>query len=55
MIADDPNFLDAVRKRFQNVGNCPISGDRIFFENAGRRSGGGPSAAQVPKIVFFFF
>ena len=35
MITDDPNLLEAVRERFQNVGNCPISGKRIFFENAG--------------------
>ena len=35
MITDDPNLLEAVRERFQNVGNCPISGNRIFFENAG--------------------
>ncbi len=35
MITEDPNLLEAVRERFQNVGNCPISGKRIFFENAG--------------------
>ena len=35
MIANDPNLLEAVRERFQNVDNCPISGNRIFFENAG--------------------
>ena len=35
MIADDPNLLEAVREKFHNVGNCPVGGNRIFFENAG--------------------
>ena len=35
MIADTPGLLDAVRDRFAHVDNCPFSGPRVFFENAG--------------------
>ena len=34
-IEDTPGLLDAVRDRFAHVERCPISGPRVFFENAG--------------------
>jgi len=30
-----PALLKAVRDRFAHVGDCPVQGERIFFENAG--------------------
>ena len=35
MIADKPGLMDEVRSRFAHVDECPFSGPRIFFENAG--------------------
>jgi cysteine desulfurase/selenocysteine lyase len=35
MITDQPDLLDAIRSRFAHVDVCPLSGPRIFFENAG--------------------
>lgn len=35
MIATTPGLLDAVRARFAHVEECPFTGPRIFFENAG--------------------
>ncbi len=34
-IGDIPGLLEDIRGRFANVESCPISGPRIFFENAG--------------------
>ena len=34
-ITDVPGLLEEVRSRFAHVENCPLTGDRIFFENAG--------------------
>ncbi|MGI9351223.1 MAG: aminotransferase class V-fold PLP-dependent enzyme [Rhizobiaceae bacterium] len=34
-ISDIPGLLDQVRSRFAHIENCPLTGDRIFFENAG--------------------
>lgn len=35
MIEDTPGLHDAIRDRFAHVDSCPISGPRVFFENAG--------------------
>ncbi len=35
MIADTPGLHEAVRDRFAHVDACPITGPRVFFENAG--------------------
>lgn len=35
MIETTPGLLDAIRDRFAHVDACPISGPRVFFENAG--------------------
>ena len=34
-ITDVPGLLDQVRDRFAHVEACPLTGERIFFENAG--------------------
>ena len=31
----DHSLVSEIRERFCNVDKCPISGERIFFENAG--------------------
>ena len=28
-------LIDEIRARFAHVDNCPVQGDRVFFENAG--------------------
>jgi cysteine desulfurase/selenocysteine lyase len=33
--ADRPDLLNAIRNRFAHVDTCPLTGPRIFFENAG--------------------
>ena len=35
MITEKPGLMDEVRGRFAHVDTCPITGPRIFFENAG--------------------
>ncbi|GAB4394727.1 MAG: cysteine desulfurase-like protein [Kiloniellaceae bacterium] len=35
MITEKPGLMDDVRGRFAHVDSCPITGPRIFFENAG--------------------
>ena len=35
MIAQREGLMDAVRDRFAHVEACPLTGERIFFENAG--------------------
>ena len=35
MITEKPGLLDEVRNRFAHVDECPFSGPRVFFENAG--------------------
>ena len=35
MITDKPGLMDEVRNRFAHVDECPFTGPRIFFENAG--------------------
>ena len=35
MITEKPGLLDEVRNRFAHVSECPFSGPRVFFENAG--------------------
>jgi selenocysteine lyase/cysteine desulfurase len=35
MISSMPGLMDEVRSRFAHVDECPFSGPRIFFENAG--------------------
>ncbi len=35
MIAEKPGLMDEVRGRFAHVDECPFTGPRIFFENAG--------------------
>lgn len=35
MISEQPGLLDAIRSRFAHVDECPFSGPRVFFENAG--------------------
>ena len=35
MITEKPGLMDEVRSRFAHVDTCPITGPRIFFENAG--------------------
>ena len=33
--AFDPNLLSEIRDSFAHVDNCPFTGERVFFENAG--------------------
>ena len=35
MLSTSPDLLKAVRDRFAHVENCPFTGPRVFFENAG--------------------
>ena len=35
MLESNPSLFDEIRARFAHVDACPISGPRIFFENAG--------------------
>lgn len=35
MLTSKPGLMDAVRERFAHVDECPITGPRVFFENAG--------------------
>ncbi|MDX1715684.1 MAG: aminotransferase class V-fold PLP-dependent enzyme, partial [Anderseniella sp.] len=35
MITEKPGLLDEVRNRFAHVDECPFTGPRVFFENAG--------------------
>jgi len=35
MITQKPGLMDQIRGRFAHVDNCPFSGPRVFFENAG--------------------
>jgi len=35
MLAETPGLLEAVRARFAHVEACPLTGPRVFFENAG--------------------
>jgi selenocysteine lyase/cysteine desulfurase len=35
MIAETPGLMEGVRARFAHVDECPFTGPRIFFENAG--------------------
>lgn len=35
MIENTPGLMDAVRARFAHIDECPFTGPRIFFENAG--------------------
>ncbi len=35
MITEKPGLMDEVRGRFAHIDTCPITGPRIFFENAG--------------------
>lgn len=35
MITDNPTLMTDIRARFAHVDSCPVSGPRIFFENAG--------------------
>ena len=35
MLEDDPALFAEIRDRFAHVDRCPLSGPRIFFENAG--------------------
>ncbi|MEM9279022.1 MAG: aminotransferase class V-fold PLP-dependent enzyme [Pseudomonadota bacterium] len=34
-ITNTPGLLDEIRNHFAHVENCPLTGERIFFENAG--------------------
>ncbi len=35
MITQKPGLMEQIRGRFAHVDNCPFSGPRVFFENAG--------------------
>ena len=35
MITEKPGLLDEVRNRFAHIDECPFTGPRVFFENAG--------------------
>ena len=35
MLTNKPGLMEDVRGRFAHVDNCPFSGPRVFFENAG--------------------
>ena len=35
MLETKPGLMDDVRSRFAHVDSCPLTGERIFFENAG--------------------
>lgn len=35
MITEKPGLMDDIRGRFAHVDSCPITGPRVFFENAG--------------------
>ena len=35
MVEENSQLVAQIRNKFLNVDNCPISGRRIFFENAG--------------------
>ena len=35
MFDQHPGLMDNIRARFAHVANCPVQGERVFFENAG--------------------
>ena len=35
MLSEIPGLMDQVRARFAHVESCPLTGPRVFFENAG--------------------
>lgn len=35
MLETQPDLMDEIRDRFAHVDACPVTGDRVFFENAG--------------------